>query len=67
MRRGRSERLIIMSNKKLFSPITLGDIELKNRVLMAPMTRARTPSRVPNDSTVTYYAQRAGAGPGVGQ
>lgn len=62
MRRGRSERLIIMSNKKLFSPITLGDIELKNRVLMAPMTRARTPSRVPNDSTVTYYAQRAGAG-----
>ena len=51
-----------MSTRKLFTPITLGDIELKNRVLMAPMTRARTPTRVPNDSTVTYYAQRAGAG-----
>jgi len=51
-----------MSNTLLFSSVTLGDLELKNRILMAPMTRARTPTRVPNDSTVTYYAQRAGAG-----
>ena len=49
-----------MTDKKLFTPVQLGDIELRNRVLMAPMTRARTPTRVPNDSTVTYYAQRAG-------
>lgn len=48
--------------KHLFSPVTLGDVQLSNRVVMAPMTRARTPDRIPNDSTVTYYAQRAGAG-----
>jgi N-ethylmaleimide reductase len=46
----------------LFSPITLGDIALKNRLAMAPMTRARSPERVPTDSVVQYYAQRAGAG-----
>jgi N-ethylmaleimide reductase len=51
-----------MPEQLLFAPITLGDIELKNRILMSPMTRARVPTRVPNDSTVTYYAQRAGAG-----
>ncbi len=51
-----------MSESLLFSPLYLGDIPLRNRVLMAPMTRARVPSRVPDDSTVTYYAQRAGAG-----
>jgi len=33
-----------------------------NRFAMAPMTRARTPSRVPNEIMVKYYAQRAGAG-----
>lgn len=46
----------------LFSPLTLGDLTLANRVVMAPMTRARVPSRTPDASTVTYYAQRAGAG-----
>jgi N-ethylmaleimide reductase len=51
-----------MSDKLIFQPIKLGDIELKNRILMSPMTRARVPTRVPNDSSVTYYAQRAGAG-----
>ena len=51
-----------MTDKLLFQPITLGDVELKNRILMSPMTRARVPTRVPNDSSVTYYAQRAGAG-----
>ncbi len=48
--------------EQLFSPVTLGDVELSNRVVMAPMTRARLPSRVPDASTVTYYARRAGAG-----
>jgi N-ethylmaleimide reductase len=46
----------------LFSPCQLGDVALANRVIMAPMTRARVPDRVPGDSTVAYYAQRAGAG-----
>ena len=47
----------------LFDPIQLGDYQLKNRVFMAPMTRARTGTTgVPNDMVATYYAQRAGAG-----
>ena len=47
----------------LFDPIRLGDYQLKNRVFMAPMTRARTgASGVPNDMVATYYGQRAGAG-----
>jgi molybdenum cofactor cytidylyltransferase len=46
----------------VFSPVTLGAVQLRNRILMAPMTRARTPSTVPNAANATYYAQRAGAG-----
>lgn len=47
----------------LFSSLTLGDIELKNRMVMAPLTRSRAgDSRVPNDLMATYYAQRASAG-----
>lgn len=46
----------------LFSPVSLGAIELKNRVVMAPMTRARSPENIPTPSNATYYAQRAGAG-----
>ncbi len=47
---------------RLFSPVRLGDIELRNRILMAPMTRARTPSTEPGAANAMYYAQRAGAG-----
>ncbi|MEL6222139.1 MAG: alkene reductase [Cyanobacteria bacterium J06627_8] len=47
----------------LFQPLELGAIALDNRVLMAPLTRARAgTSRVPNDLMVEYYTQRAGAG-----
>ena len=46
----------------LFTPVQLGDIRLGNRLVMAPMTRARCPQRVATDSVVIYYAQRAGAG-----
>ena len=47
----------------LFDPIQLGDYHLKNRVFMAPMTRARSGlSGIPNDLVATYYAQRASAG-----
>lgn len=51
-----------MSELLMFQPLQLGDIQLRNRMLMSPMTRARVPGRVPTASTVTYYAQRAGAG-----
>ena len=47
----------------LFSPITLGTISLKNRMVMAPLTRNRAgEGGVPHDLNVTYYAQRATAG-----
>ncbi len=48
----------------LFDPLTIGDIVLPNRVLMAPLTRCRAdnPGRVPNAFMVEYYRQRASAG-----
>lgn len=47
----------------LFDPIRLGAIEAPNRVLMAPLTRARgTREHVPTPIMANYYAQRAGAG-----
>ena len=48
----------------LFSPATLGSIVLKNRMVMAPLTRSRAPkgTGVPQDLNVTYYSQRATAG-----
>ena len=47
----------------LFTPCKLGDLELRNRVVMAPMTRSRaTAAHVPTELMVTYYAQRASAG-----
>ena len=47
----------------LFSPVQLGSIALKNRIVMAPLTRNRAgENSVPNDLNVTYYAQRATAG-----
>jgi len=47
----------------LFQPTQLGDISLKNRILMAPMTRSRADSDgVPNAIMAEYYAQRASAG-----
>lgn len=48
---------------KLFSPVQLGDISLKNRIVMAPMTRSRAnPNGVPSPEMGDYYEQRAGAG-----
>lgn len=46
----------------LLDPIRVGDLDLPNRVFMAPLTRSRAPGRVPNDLMRDYYAQRADAG-----
>lgn len=47
----------------LFSPVTLGAINLKNRMVMAPLTRNRAgEGGVPQPINVTYYEQRASAG-----
>jgi len=46
----------------LFEPATAGDLQLSNRIVMAPLTRNRAPRAVPQPITATYYAQRASAG-----
>ncbi|MGF1494833.1 MAG: alkene reductase [Microcoleaceae cyanobacterium] len=47
----------------LLSPLELGDLTLKNRVVMAPLTRARAGvERMPNALMAEYYGQRASAG-----
>jgi len=47
----------------LFDPITMGDIDLKNRIVMAPLTRNRADEgQVPASMAVEYYRQRASAG-----
>ncbi|MBL0354029.1 MAG: alkene reductase [Dechloromonas sp.] len=48
----------------LLTPVRLGALELKNRVVMAPLTRCRcdNPGYVPTEMMACYYAQRAGAG-----
>jgi N-ethylmaleimide reductase len=47
----------------LFSPYRLGEIELRNRMVLSPMTRSRAiDGNVPNPIAATYYAQRASAG-----
>ena len=47
---------------KLFSSSHLGALSLKNRVVMAPMTRNRALGNIPNELMAEYYGQRAGAG-----
>jgi N-ethylmaleimide reductase len=48
--------------KKLFTPYSKAALQLKNHVVMAPMTRSRAIGNVPNDLMATYYKQRSGAG-----
>ncbi len=49
--------------RQLFERVTLGDLTLKNRIAMAPMTRGRAgETRVPNDVMAEHYSQRASAG-----
>ncbi len=46
----------------LFDPIRIGEFDLPNRVVMAPLTRCHAPGRVPTVLMAEYYAQRASAG-----
>lgn len=47
----------------LLTPFSKGDFKLKNRVVMAPMTRSRAEEKnTPNSLMAEYYGQRAGAG-----
>jgi N-ethylmaleimide reductase len=46
----------------LFDPARAGDLHLANRVVMAPLTRNRSPNAIPTPLADTYYSQRASAG-----
>lgn len=46
----------------LFTPTTLGKLQLKNRIVMAPLTRSRAIGNVPNELMEKYYRLRAAAG-----
>lgn len=46
----------------IFEADTIGGLKLKNRIAMAPMTRARNEDGIPKDFNATYYAERTGAG-----
>ena len=50
---------MLLSESNLFQPIELGSLKLRNRVVMAPMTRTFSPEGVPNDLVVKYYERRA--------
>jgi len=57
------ERETDKAGENVFSPYALGALTLKNRMVMAPMTRSRAlDGNVPNPIAGTYYAQRASAG-----
>ena len=43
----------------LFAPFKLGSLELPNRIVMAPMTRSKSPNGVPGQPVVDYYRRRA--------
>jgi N-ethylmaleimide reductase len=52
-----------MSDISLFAPVQLGALTLKNRIVMAPMTRSRAvEANTPNVLMADYYGQRASAG-----
>lgn len=51
-----------MNTNKLFSPEKVGSINLKNHIVMAPMTRCRAIGNIPNELMAEYYKQRSGAG-----
>ncbi len=49
----------------LFTPLTVGDVTLKNRIVMAPMTRQFSPGGVPTEDVAAYYRRRAEGGAGL--
>jgi 2,4-dienoyl-CoA reductase-like NADH-dependent reductase (Old Yellow Enzyme family) len=51
--------------RPLFKPFKLKSLSLENRVVMAPMTRSRSPGGVPGEDVADYYARRARAAVGL--
>ena len=54
------------SDNALFRPFDTGNLKLKNRIVMAPMTRNFSPNNnIPGDNVVDYYRRRAQGGVGL--
>jgi len=51
--------------KAILNPISFGSLSLKNRVVMAPMTRNMSPFHIPGENVAQYYARRAKEGVGL--
>jgi 2,4-dienoyl-CoA reductase-like NADH-dependent reductase (Old Yellow Enzyme family) len=49
----------------LFRPFRLKGLSLPNRIVMAPMTRSKSPDQIPNDTVAAYYRARAEGGTGL--
>ena len=49
----------------LFKPFRLKSLVLPNRIVMAPMTRSKSPDQIPNDQVAAYYRARAEGGVGL--
>lgn len=45
--------------EKLFSPFTINKLEIPNRIVMAPMTRSKSPGSIPGEDVALYYKKRA--------
>jgi 2,4-dienoyl-CoA reductase-like NADH-dependent reductase (Old Yellow Enzyme family) len=56
---------LLMSVDLLFKPFTVKNLTLANRVVMAPMTRSKSPRHVPNKAVADYYRRRAEGGVGL--
>lgn len=52
-------------SRALFQPFQLKSLHLANRIVMAPMTRSRSPDGIPGADVAAYYARRAAAGVGL--
>ncbi|MGD0190154.1 MAG: NADH:flavin oxidoreductase [Rhizomicrobium sp.] len=49
----------------LFQPFRLKSLSLPNRIVMAPMTRSKSPGQIPGEDVAAYYGRRAATGVGL--
>jgi 2,4-dienoyl-CoA reductase-like NADH-dependent reductase (Old Yellow Enzyme family) len=54
-----------MTQSPLFAPFQLKSLELRNRIVMAPMTRQKSPNETPGEDVTVYYRRRAEGGVGL--
>ncbi len=55
----------MVSTDVLFAPFRLKGLNLPNRIVMAPMTRMKSPGQIPNEEVAAYYRRRAEGGTGL--